>query len=115
MGLFQTINLEACNRELEFLVIGGLAVNFHGYSRDSADLDLLIRREAREQWLALFAELDYSVDKEKDAFIQLSPPKGGAWPVDLMATVKCLVTSSKVVSPTMPFCTVTPGAPPAVT
>ena len=84
MGLFQTINLEARNRKLEFLVIGGLAVNFHGYSRDSADLDLLIQREAREQWLALFAELGYSVDKGKDAFIQLSPPKGGAWPVDLM-------------------------------
>jgi predicted nucleotidyltransferase len=84
MGLFQTINLEARNRKLEFLVIGGLAVNFHGYSRDSADLDLLIRREVREQWLAMFAELGYSVDKEKDAFIQLSPPKEGAWPVDLM-------------------------------
>jgi predicted nucleotidyltransferase len=84
MGLFQTINLEARNRKLEFLVIGGLAVNFHGYSRDSADLDLLIGREAREQWLALFTELGYTVDKEKDAFIQLSPPKEGAWPVDLM-------------------------------
>jgi len=84
MGLFQTISLETRNRKLEFLVIGGLAVNFHGYSRDSADLDLLIQRDAREQWLALFAELNYTVDKEKDAFIQLSPPKDGAWPVDLM-------------------------------
>ena len=55
MGLFQTINLEARNRKLEFLVIGGLAVNFHGYSRDSADLDLLIQRDAREAWLAMFA------------------------------------------------------------
>jgi predicted nucleotidyltransferase len=84
MGLFQTINLEARNRKLEFLVIGGLAVNFHGYSRDSAYLDLLIQRDARGPWLALFAGLHYSVDGEKGAFIQLSPPKDVAWPVDLM-------------------------------
>jgi hypothetical protein len=29
MGLFQQINLEAKRRELQFLVIGGLAVNLH--------------------------------------------------------------------------------------
>jgi len=84
MGLFQTINSEAHNRHLQFLVIGGLAVNFHGYSRDTADLDLLIRQDAREQWLSLFAELGYTVYRDKNAFVQLSPPTEGAWPVDLM-------------------------------
>jgi predicted nucleotidyltransferase len=69
---------------LQFLVIGGLAVNFHGYSRDTADLDLLIQRDAREPWLTLFLELGYSIYKDKDVFLQLSPPKEGAWPVDLM-------------------------------
>jgi predicted nucleotidyltransferase len=84
MGLFQTINLETRNRKLDFLVIGGLAVNLYGYSRDTADLDLLIQQKFREQWLALFASLNYSVEKENGAFIQLSPPKEAAWPVDLM-------------------------------
>ena len=84
MGLFEAIDLEARKRELQFLVIGGLAVNFHGYSRDTADLDLLIHHDAREQWFSLFAELGYSVYRDEDAFIQLSPPKEGAWPVDLM-------------------------------
>ena len=84
MGLFQKINLEARKRDLPFLVIGGLAVNFHGYSRDTADLDLLIQHDAREPWLSLFAELAYSVDRDEGAFMQLSPPTQGAWPVDLM-------------------------------
>jgi predicted nucleotidyltransferase len=84
MGFFQTTNVEARNRGLQFLVIGGLAVNFHGYSRDTADLDLLIQSDSREKWLSLFSELDYSVYADKGAFIQLSPPKAGAWPVDLM-------------------------------
>ena len=84
MGLFQTIESEARKRELEFLIIDGLAVNFHGYSRDTADLDILIPQEAREQWLSLLAELGYSVYQDKGAFVQFSPPSEGAWPVDLM-------------------------------
>jgi Nucleotidyl transferase AbiEii toxin, Type IV TA system len=84
MGLFQQINLEAKRRELQFLVIGGLAVNLHGYSRDTADLDLLVLQTAREQWLRVFFELRYTIYEDKDVFIQLSPPVEGAWPVDLM-------------------------------
>ena len=101
MGLFQTINLETRNQQLNFLVIGGLAVNLYGYSRDTADLDLLILQKSRAQWLALFASLNYSVDNEKGAFIQLSPPKQGAWPVDLMMvqepTFRSMLDSGKTV------------------
>ncbi len=84
MSLFQTIESEARKRELQFLVIGGLAVNFHGYPHDTADLDILTPQEARVPWLSLLAELGYSVYQDKGAFIQLSPPSEGAWPVDLM-------------------------------
>ena len=84
MGLFQQINNEAASRQLQFLVVGGLAVNFYGYMRDTADLDLLILRDEREQWLKLFSELGYALDQDRNVFVQLSPPKAGAWPVDLM-------------------------------
>ena len=84
MGLFQDINSQARQRNLDFLVIGGLAVIFHGYSRDTADLDLLIRKNDRQKWIDLLVALGYSALNEKDAFVQLSPPKQGAWPVDLM-------------------------------
>ncbi len=84
MGLFQAIDSEARKHHLHFLVIGGLAVNFHGYSRDTADLDLLIHHDAREKWLSLLAQLGYAMHRDGNAFIQLSPPTEGAWPVDLM-------------------------------
>jgi predicted nucleotidyltransferase len=84
MGLFQQIKIEAQKRELDFLVIGGLAVNFHGYSRDTADLDLLICQEARAAWGRLFSDLGYVVEQEADAFVQFAPPRQGEWPVDLM-------------------------------
>jgi predicted nucleotidyltransferase len=84
MGLFQTINLEAKKRRLDFLVIGGLAVNFHAYSRETADLDILICRDSRDAWLELFSELRYTVDQEKGGFVQLLSPNQEAWPVDLM-------------------------------
>ena len=84
MSLFQEIIHGAQRHQLRFLVIGGLAVNLHGYSRDTADLDLLIQRDAREQWLTLFSRLGYTIYQDRGVFIQLAPPQAGAWPVDLM-------------------------------
>lgn len=84
MGLFEQIRSESTKRGLSFLVIGGLAVNLHGYSRETADLDLLIRRDDREGWLRFFFELGYSVSQDRRVFLQLTPPREGAWPVDLM-------------------------------
>lgn len=84
MSLFDKLNKESHTRGLEFVVIGGLAVNVHGVPRDTADLDLLVRQESRSDWLKLFSEWGYSVVQERPAFCQLDPPRSGAWPVDLM-------------------------------
>jgi len=84
MSLFHQINEAARQRPVSYLVIGGLAVNFHGCSRDTADLDLLIDRDTRDAWLSMLGELGYSVFHDGGAFIQMSAPEAGAWPVDLM-------------------------------
>jgi hypothetical protein len=84
MGLFAEIKSEAQIWNLDFLVIGGLALIFYGHSRDTADLDLLVRREARAAWLELLSRLNYTVSTERENFVQCSPPEKGAWPVDLM-------------------------------
>src|SRR3954467_1987406 len=84
MGLFQDIDLEAKKRNLDFLVIGGLAVIFHGYSRDTADLDLLVRRSSQSAWGDLLAALGYHLNRDADTFLQFLPPREGALPVDLM-------------------------------
>jgi predicted nucleotidyltransferase len=84
MELFKTLERESRSRSLEFIVIGGLAVNFYGYSRDTADLDLLICRTARADWVQLFSELGYVMRRDAETFIQFGPPKHAEWPVDLM-------------------------------
>jgi predicted nucleotidyltransferase len=81
---FETIDAETRKRNLHFLVIGGLAVNLHGYSRDTADLDLLIDAGQREPWLNLFSNLGYMIYQDGGNFIQLSSKTHAAWPVDLM-------------------------------
>jgi hypothetical protein len=81
---FETIDAETRRQNLQFLVVGGLAVNLHGYSRDTADLDLLICGDQREQWLDLFSRLGFVVYNDGGNFIQLASQEHAAWPVDLM-------------------------------
>ena len=98
MELFESLNVEAKRRNLRCVVIGGLAVNLYGHSRDTGDLDLLVLADARQEWLRLFQELGYSIYQDGGVFIQLSPPAQGAWPVDLMlvrsATFTMIVTDA---------------------
>jgi len=68
MGLLSENRSEAQARHLEFLVIGGLAVLFYGHSRDTADLDLLVRVADRPAWLDLFGRLGYAIQRDADAF-----------------------------------------------
>ncbi len=84
MKFFESIDTETRKRNLQFLVIGGLAVNLYGYSRDTADLDLLICAGRREQWLDLFSQLGHTIYQDGGNFIQLSSEAHAAWPVDLM-------------------------------
>jgi hypothetical protein len=82
--LFETIDAETRKRNLRFLVIGGLAVNLYGYSRDTADLDLLICAGQRGPWLDVFSQLGYAIYNDGGNFIQLASGQHSAWPVDLM-------------------------------
>jgi len=84
MGLFKALNETAKRQNLRFAVIGGLAVNLYGHSRDTADLDLLVLADARSEWLKIFDDLGYTVYQDGGVFVQLTPPQAGAWPVDLM-------------------------------
>jgi predicted nucleotidyltransferase len=84
VNLFEIIDAETCKRHLQFLVIGGLAINQYGYSRDTADLDIFVCQDDRSKWLELFSQLHYTVFHDGGNFIQLSQPEQNAWPVDLM-------------------------------
>lgn len=51
-------------RQLPFLVIGGHAVNAYGYSRETADLDILVNKADRDQWLSWFHSLNYTIYRQ---------------------------------------------------
>lgn len=74
----------ADQRGLGFLVIGGLAVNAHGYSRFTGDVDVLVRRSEADAWVGALGEMGYAPTNRTGAFVQLAPPLPGLWPVDLM-------------------------------
>ena len=69
---------------LRFLLIGGNAMIAYGVQRETADLDLLVRRDDLAQWRDLFLGRGYSVFHDGGNFIQFAPPSEGAWPTDLM-------------------------------
>jgi predicted nucleotidyltransferase len=71
-------------RGLKFVLIGGHAVNYHGYARTTADLDLLVCRDDREAWLAGTAEVGYRLFREGATFLQMESAESSVWPLDLM-------------------------------
>lgn len=69
---------------MRFLVIGGLAINCYGYSRDTADIDIFISHNDRNEWLGILSSTGYTIYHDGVVFIQFTPPEKNAWPVDLM-------------------------------
>lgn len=84
MSFFATIHDEAARRKLRFLIIGGLAVNHYGYSRDTADLDFFVSQSQRADWVDTLADFGYMSYHDGGNFIQFNAPNNSAWPVDLM-------------------------------
>jgi predicted nucleotidyltransferase len=84
VSFLATIDREASDRGLRYLVIGGLAVNVYGYSRDTSDLDFFVSQNARVEWMNLLEKFEYKNFHDGGNFIQFEAPNKSAWPVDLM-------------------------------
>jgi hypothetical protein len=82
--LIERLTQEAAKQELEFLLIGGHAVGYHGYARMTLDVDFLVRFDDRKGWSALLGRFHYVPHTESTAFMQFASQTPG-WPaVDLM-------------------------------
>ncbi len=72
-GLYKIHEILKANG-VPFLIIGGFAVNFHGYIRATEDVDIIFRRSARSE-KALFRALKslnaYWISDEKDSLTGL--------------------------------------------
>ena len=99
MNMFGFIVRAAEKARLPFLVIGAHAVNWYGYTRATIDVDILVRKEDRDGWLALATAEGFRLFHDGEHFLQLSPPYGISWPLDLMlvndATFNGLTTDSR--------------------
>ena len=93
--------LRACAEQakLPFLVIGGHAVILHGYQRNTADLDVLIRRTDLDAWVGALAKVNYRPDYIQRTFARLRS-SAGAIDLDVMLvsdeTFEKMAAQSKV-------------------
>jgi hypothetical protein len=78
------IHAKASQFGLEYLVIGGQAVNTFGVPRSTLDVDLLVCRDHRKQWAALLEGEGFRRFRDDENFMQFSPPYGVSWRLDLM-------------------------------
>lgn len=74
----------AGQQRLDFLIIGGHAVNSYAPPRATLDVDLLVRKADRTAWCELAAKEGYRLLHDGGAFLQFSPPYGVDFRLDLM-------------------------------
>jgi hypothetical protein len=85
MTPFAKIARAASGAGVDFLLIGGHAVNAYGYQRTTLDIDLLVSEVQLEAWKGVLASLGYVLGHETSAFVQFAEPPGSEeFPIDLM-------------------------------
>jgi hypothetical protein len=84
MRLLEQLRGITTTRRLAFLLIGGHAVNVHGYSRMTEDVDILVRGEELEEWKAALLEIGYGAVEEHGAFCQFNCADAKTGRLDLM-------------------------------
>lgn len=84
MEILKTIHTAASQAHKRFVLIGGHALNVHGISRSTGDIDLMVERDDSSFWKELLGRLNYQVFHETSSFIQSKPAALTAWPIDLM-------------------------------
>lgn len=84
MEIIRTIALYAEAKKVLFLLIGGHALNFHGLSRQTGDIDLLVKVEDKTWWTELLNRLRYSASQDDNRFARFRSANLGDWPIDLM-------------------------------
>jgi len=89
---------------LDFLLIGGLAVIAHGFSRTTLDVDFLLASRDLRRWDEILVKEGYRLiqrERRIDAFAQYEPPTQEGTPLDLMlvddATFAKLLAGSELV------------------
>lgn len=84
LELIERLSKEAAKENLDFLLIGGQAMNHLGYQRFTLDIDFMGQEESRGAWESIMTQYGYSMSVRTPAFDQYIHPEP-EWPqVDIM-------------------------------
>ena len=84
MEVLRTLVFAAESQNLEMLLIGGHAINFYGLSRQTGDLDLIVKLSQKNEFLEILKKLKYTKSQDDNNFTRHKPAELGEWPIDLM-------------------------------
>jgi hypothetical protein len=84
LELIERFSKEAARKNLDFLLIGGQAMNHLGYQRFTLDIDFMGQEASRAVWESIMTQYGYSMSVRTTAFDQYIHP-APEWPqVDVM-------------------------------
>ena len=84
MEILRTISIYAESNDKQFILIGGHAFNYHGLSRQTGDVDLIVKLTDSDWWKSALDRLKYTIGQTDDRFARFRPAELGEWPIDLM-------------------------------
>ncbi|MCZ6625611.1 MAG: nucleotidyltransferase [Deltaproteobacteria bacterium] len=84
MRVLDILATKAEQNGLQFIVIGGHAVNAYGERRQTGDLDILVREDDRHLWESFLTSMGYILFHRHKVFLQFRPPDLEVWPIDIM-------------------------------
>lgn len=84
MNIFHLISKISEKKGIDYVLIGGFAVNYYKVTRQTADVDFLITKEDFEKILVLLEKSGYKKDYVHEVFIKLKSDKAYLMDVDFM-------------------------------
>ena len=84
MKILDLIHQQAEKNRLEFVLIGGHAINAIGDRRQTRDVDLLVCESDKNSWKKILLDMDYHLFNDSEAFMQFNPGKIEEWPLDIL-------------------------------
>lgn len=94
MEILKSVHNAATKANKRFLLIGGHALNVHGISSSTVDVDLMVEASKASFWRDLLTRLGYEVFHESAGFMQSKPALITAWPIDLMLVSEATMTKA---------------------
>ena len=87
---------------LDYLLIGGHAINAYCEPRGTLDVDFLVWKSDLAKWRVLLEAEGFKLIHDGQTFVQFSPPYGVEWRLDLMLvnqeTFEKMLTDARVVN-----------------